>query len=90
MSLDTRIVLTQLNWEKSDLNCPDITYTIIDSDTGVSLDRIFTFNSQRELTVYTTDAAKARTYRIRITGHMGGFTQDLDFNVHVTDICPQA
>ena len=77
-----------MNWEKSDLDCPDITYNIIEIDTGASLDGIFLFSSQRELSVYTTDANKARTYRIRVTGHMGGFTNDINFNVFVTDVCP--
>lgn len=34
VSLGTKYLITQLNWEKSDQNCPDITYTIIDIDTG--------------------------------------------------------
>ncbi len=91
VSLGKKIVITELNWEKSDLNCPDITYKIIDSSTGAALDGIFSFSSSlRELSVKTSDPSKAKTYRVRITGYMGGFTQDVDFNVIVTDVCPQA
>lgn len=41
VSLGTKHEITVLDWGKSDLNCPDITYTIIDRDTGAALDGIF-------------------------------------------------
>ena len=73
VSIGSKVLITQLNWEKSDLDCPDIKYKLIDKDTGGNLDSIFSFSSQNELSVQTSNSAKAKLYRLHVTALMGGF-----------------
>jgi hypothetical protein len=79
-----------LEWAKSDIKCPNISYSLTDLDTAGPLDSIFSINSLNQLQIQTTDTNKVRTYRIKITGHRGEATKDLEFNLRVTDACNTA
>jgi hypothetical protein len=77
ISTGSKLIISNLDWGKSDIDCPNITYSLIDLDTGGALDSIFSINSLKQLQIQTIDTNKARTYRIKITGHMGGFSKDI-------------
>ena len=61
-------MITTLNWDKSDSNCPNITYTI-NQVGGVLNTDLFKFdNSSRELSVYTVSANYVKVYSLYIEG----------------------
>ena len=86
----TRGLVTQIQWDKSDPECPDIEYTLT-YQSGESLDpQVFSLSSDLSLYVQTSDPSKVRDYTIRVHGQMGFFSEEISFVVTVTNVCPQA
>jgi hypothetical protein len=86
--------LGSLNWDRTLSYCPTITFSIIDTGTGLSADSIFYINSDN-LWLNTADRIKATTYELSITGSVIGtymkFTsQSITLEVQVIDKCATA
>lgn len=84
-------ILTSVTWIQTVVSCPTITYTLLNADTGLAADIIFTIPTIANginIVTTTSDPLKTGTHNLKLVATVGGYTSAFElFSVIIGDSC---